>query len=171
MRIRAERSEDFDAIDDVVTAAFGQPDEAKLVRLLRDSDAYVPGLTLVAEEDGEVIGHIMLSYADLHSEKTRRVLSLAPLAVKPGRQRNGIGIALTKAALALAEERDEPLVIVLGHPTYYPRFGFESARQNGIEPPDPAFADEAFMVVRLRAYDPSIRGTISYPAAFDQMSG
>lgn len=170
MRIRPEKPQDFGAIDDVVTAAFGQPDEARLVRLLRDSDAYVPELTLVAEEHGEIVGHIMLSYAELTGGGPRRVLSLAPLAVRPGRQRDGIGIALTQKALELAEERGEPLVIVLGHPAYYPRFGFEPARQHGIEPPDPNFSDEAFMLVRLRAYDPNIRGTISYPAAFDQVA-
>ncbi len=169
MLIRQEQPPDFQAIDDVVTAAFGQDNEARLVRLLRESDYYVPELTLVAEENGEVVGHIMLSYAELAGIGPSRVLSLAPLAVKPGRQRDGLGIALTKEALALADERDEPLVIVLGHPTYYPRFGFESARKHGIEPPDPAFSDEAFMVARLRSYDPQIRGTITYPSAFDEV--
>lgn len=99
MRIRPEQAEDFDAIDDVVAAAFGQPDEAKLVRLLRDSDSYVPELTLVAEEDGAIVGHIMLSYAELAGVGAARVLSLAPLAVKPGHQRDGVGIALTEKAL------------------------------------------------------------------------
>ncbi len=124
---------------------------------------YVPELALVAEKDGEVVGHVMLTYADLDG---RQVLSLAPLAVKPGRQRGGIGIALTQEALRKADERGEPLVIVLGHQTYYPRFGFEPARQHGIEPPDPQIPDEVFMVVRLRAYDPGLRGRITYPDAF-----
>jgi putative acetyltransferase len=106
----------------------------------------------------------MLTYADLDG---RRVLSLAPLAVKPGRQRDGIGIALTRTVLGAADERGEPLVIVLGHPTYYPRFGFESARQHGIEPPDPQIPDDVFMVVPLRAYDPALRGRITYPDAFN----
>lgn len=125
---------------------------------------YVPELALVAESEGETLGHVMLTYADLDG---RRVLSLAPLAVKPGRQRDGVGIALTREALAKADEQSEPLVIVLGHPTYYPRFGFEPARAHGIEPPNPQIPDEVFMVVRLRAYDPVFRGRITYPPAFE----
>ncbi len=165
MHIRPECPKDFDAIHYVVAAAFGQPDEADLVRRLRESDCYVPELALVAEEGDEIVGHVMLTYAELGGSK--RVLSLAPLAVTPDRQRDGIGIALTKAALQRADERNEPLVVVLGHPEYYPRFGFEPARAHGIEPPDDAIPDDVFMVVRLKAYDPSLRGRITYPAAFD----
>lgn len=170
MLIRPERPTDFDQIDDVVTAAFGQPDEARLVRLLRESDAYVPELALVAADDANVVGHIMLTYVELAGDAPRRLLSLAPLAVRPDRQNTGIGIDLTRAAMQAADERDEPLVIVLGHPTYYPRFGFEPARSHGIEPPDPEIPDEVFMVARLRAYDPRLRGRIAYPAPFDDMS-
>lgn len=167
MLIRPERPGDHDEIHALVAAAFGREEEATLVRALRDSDAYVPPLSLVAEDSSQIIGHIMLSYAGLQGEGPDRVLSLAPLSVKPGRQRKGIGIALTRRALELADDRREPLVVVLGHPDYYPRFGFEPARGHGIEPPDPELPDEVFMVVRLRAYDPSIRGRIVYPAAFD----
>jgi putative acetyltransferase len=168
MRIRPERPADSDAIHDVVETAFGRANEAELVRLLRRSDAYVPELALVAEEDDRIVGHIMLSYAELHGNGVARVLSLAPLAVTPHRQRAGIGLALTKAALGAADARNEPLVIVLGHAEYYPRFGFEPARRHGIEPPDDAIPDEVFMVVRLRAYDASIRGKVVYPPAFEQ---
>ena len=167
MLIRPEQPEDFDSIDKIVAAAFGQSDEAELVRRLRASDCYVPELTLVAEDEGEIVGHIMLSYVGLDGD---RVLSLAPLAVKPGRQRTGAGIELTRAALEAADERGAPLVIVLGHAEYYPRFGFEPARQHGIEPPDPQIPDEVFMVVRLRAYDPRFRGRVTYPPAFDEPS-
>lgn len=168
MNIRPERSVDYETIHEIVAAAFGRPNEAELVRLLRTSNAYVPELALVAEDDGNVVGHIMLTYAELHGSGSSRVLSLAPLAVKPGRQRSGVGIALTNAALEAADARNEPLVIVLGHAEYYPRFGFEPARQHGIEPPDEAIPDEVFMVRRLRAYDPKIRGRIAYPEAFEQ---
>jgi putative acetyltransferase len=165
--IRQEGPDDYQAIDDVVAKAFGRPNEAELVRLLRESEYYVPELSLVAEDGGEIVGHIMLSYADLDGDGPPRILSLAPLAVKPGRQRDGIGIALTRTALDAADERGEPLVIVLGHADYYPRFGFETARRHGIEPPDPNIPDEVFMVARLRAYDPRIRGRAVYPPAFD----
>lgn len=169
MHIRAEQPRDHDAIDNVVTAAFGQPDEARLVRLLRASDAYIPELALVADDGVEISGHIMVSYAELKGDTTTRVLSLAPLAVRPGRQRTGIGIALTTEALRVADERGEPLVVVLGHPGYYPRFGFEPSRSYGIEPHDAAVPDEVFMVLPLTAYDPSLRGTIVYPPAFDEV--
>ncbi len=167
--IRPETPDDIDEIDAVVEAAFGQPDEAKLVRLLRASDVFVPELSLVAEEEGAVVGHVMISYAMLVSEEDeRRVLSLAPLAVRPDRQRDGIGGALTLAALSIADERGEPLVIVLGHPAYYPRFGFERASLHGISPPSQALLEEAFMVKRLSAYDPSYTGRFVYPPAFDE---
>lgn len=169
MLIRPEREADYDTIDAVVAAAFGQPDEAKLVRRLRSSDAYVPELTLVADDAGEVVGHIMLSYTTLEGDGPPRVLSLAPLAVKPGVQRTGIGIALTRTALDSADERGEPLVVVLGHATYYPRFGFEPAHLHGIQPPDPNLVGDHFMVVRLSSYDSSIRGRIVYPPAFDEV--
>ncbi len=167
MHIRTETADDFDAIDRVVAAAFERPNEAKLVRLMRETEFYVPDLAFVAEDDGEILGHIMLSYTDLDGSPVPRVLSLAPLAVRPDRQNDGIGDALTRFALNAADERGEPLVVVLGHPNYYPRFGFQPARQHGIEPPDPAIPDEVFMVVRLRAYDPQIRGRVVYPSAFD----
>jgi putative acetyltransferase len=170
VNIRPERPHDFESIDAVVEAAFERPDEAQLVRRLRASDYYVPELALVAEEDGEILGHIMLSYADLEGATSKRILSLAPLAVRPAEQRSGIGIALTQAALHAADERDEPLVIVLGHPSYYPRFGFEPARTNGIEPPIPDLPDDVFMVRKLRSYDPEVRGTVRYPSAFDASS-
>ena len=163
MRIRPEVPGDYDAVDQVVEQAFGRADEARLVRSLRDSDGYVPALSLVADVDGEVLGHVMLSYVDLGGS---RVLCLAPLAVRPDAQRDGIGIALTEAALEAAEAMGSPLVIVTGHPTYYPRFGFVPARPLGIEPPDPV-PDEAFMVKRLASYDPALRGRVAYPAAWD----
>ena len=166
VHIRTETPADFDAIDEIVAAAFKRPNEAKLVRLLREGEYYVPDLAFVAEDEGQIVGHIMLSYADLDGGP--KILSLAPLAVRPDRQNDGIGDALTRFALNAADERGEPLVIVLGHAKYYPRFGFEPARPRGIDPPDEAIPDEVFMVVGLGAYDPSIRGRVVYPAAFDE---
>jgi putative acetyltransferase len=165
--IRPERDSDFDAIHDVVTQAFGRSDEAELVTKLRASDAYVPELALVYEDAGTVVGHIMLSYAELIGALVPRILSLAPLSVRPNRQRSGIGIALTEAALARAEERGEPAVIVLGHAAYYPRFGFEPARPLGIESPIDELPDNVWMVKRLGAYDPTVRGRVVYPAPFE----
>ena len=167
MIIRSEKPADFDAIDEVVRLAFdGRSEEVALVRAIRASENYVPKLSLVAD-DGSVIGHIMLSYVHLED---RQVLSLAPLAVHPEQQNKGIGDALTREALRHAEGKGEPLVVVLGHPNYYPRFGFEPSRKHGIEPHLPEIPDDAFMVVRLSAYDPALRGRIAYPTAFDETS-
>ena len=131
---------------------------------IRASDRYVGELSFVAVDGGEVVGHVMLSYVDLEG---RDVLQLSPLSVAPDRQGEGIGSALSRKALRLADKRGEPLVVVLGHPTYYPRFGFRPASSLGIEPPDPSMPDEAFMVVPLGAYEPTLRGRVTFPPASD----
>lgn len=165
MRIRAETAADYAAIAEVTAAAFGQPDEADLVEAIRASDEYVPELTLVAEEDGRIVGHVMFSYSALEGSDTG-LLQLSPLSVAPERQGSGIGSALTREALRLADERGEPLVLVLGHPSYYPRFGFRPASSLGLEAPNPEWPDEAFMAVPLTAYDPALRGRVSFAPPF-----
>ncbi len=130
---------------------------------MRELDGYVPELALVAVDDSdEIVGHVMLSYALLDE---RRVLQLAPLAVRPDRQREGVGDALTRAALELADERAEPLVLVMGHPDYYPRFGFEPARARGIVSDIEGLPDEPWMVKLLTTYHPSLTGTATFPAS------
>lgn len=165
--IREEAEADYARIAEVVEAAFGRPNEARLVEAIRVSDAYVPELALVADVDGEVVGHVMFSYATLRGDEDRRVLCMAPVSVAPGWQSKGVGGALIREGLARCEARGEPLVHVLGHPGYYPRFGFEPARPHGIEPADPRTNDAAFMMLPLSTYDPSIRGRMVYPPAFD----
>ena len=136
-----------------------------MVEAIRASTGCVPELSLVAEDDGEVIGHVMLSYVELVGAD-RRVLELGPVSVLPARQRQGIGSKLIEQALLLADARGEPLVLVLGHPTYYPRFGFRPASELGITPPDGRIPDDAFMAVPLRAYDASLRGQVVFPPAY-----
>jgi putative acetyltransferase len=163
MIIRPERTSDYDGIAAVVEAAFKQPDEARLVEALRRAGHVVPELTLVAEDESDIVGHVMQSYVTLRGDEDRRVLALAPLAVAPARHRDGIGGALMRETIRRADERGEPLIVLLGHPAYYPRFGFENARALGVEPPAPAFPDAAFMVRKLAAYDERYRGTVIYP--------
>lgn len=165
--IRAESPGDFTAIARVVEAAFGQPDEARLVEALRATEGYIPALALVAEAGGEVVGHTMFTHVNLRGDDAnRRILALAPVAVRPDVQRSGIGKMLVREGLRIAGDMGEPLVVVLGHPAYYPKFGFSSARAIGVVPPSEAMSDSAFMALPLRAYDASYRGTVVYPPAF-----
>jgi putative acetyltransferase len=127
----------------------------------------VPQLEFVAEDGGRIVGHILFSHVDLLTDGgPRQVLALAPVAVAPDHQRRGIGIALTEAGLAAADKLGEPLVVVLGHPTYYPRFGFVRSDELGITPP-PDYPQSAFFVLSLAAYDPALRGRVVYPPTFD----
>jgi putative acetyltransferase len=162
--VRTEIAEDAPAVARVLAAAFGRPDEARMVEAIRASAGYVPELAFVAEDEGEVVGCVLLSYVGLAGSE-RRLLELAPLAVSPKRRREGIGGALTRAALAAADARGEPLVLVLGHPGYYVRFGFRRSDELGLESPQPAW-HAAFMVAPLAAYDPSLRGRIVFPPSF-----
>ena len=168
MIIRTEKPADFDAINEVVRTAFeGRNEEVALVRAIRETDGYVPELSLVMVDHDDIVGHIMLSYALIDDTP---VLSLAPLSVRPTHQNRKIGDALTREALRLADQMGEPACIVLGHPNYYPRFGFEPSRKHGIEPHVAEMPDDVVMVVRLSTYDPTLRGRIRYPAAFDETS-
>ena len=173
--IRAEHPDDFDAIAVVVEAAFKSPVEARLVELIRASEHYVPELSLVAEDNGQIVGHTMLSYTALRSDdpavEDRWILQLSPLAVAPDRQKEGIGEALVRTSCALADDRGEPFVVLEGSPTYYGRFGFEPSSAYGIELPIPDWAPkDASQIFRLRAYDPNLRGKVVYPPAFHEVS-
>ena len=165
MLIRPETAADRDAIAAVTRAAFGKEIEVRMIDAIRESDGFVPELSLVAEIAGEVVGHVLLSYVGLEGSD-RRLLELGPIAVVPERQREGIGSALVRESLRLADERGEPLVLVLGHPWYYPRFGFRPASQLGLPAPDAAIPDDAWMAVPLRAHDPAIRGRVVFPPAY-----
>lgn len=144
--VREETLADTAAVRDVVTAAFGQPGEAGLVDSIRANGRAV--ISLVAEEDGVVVGHILFSPVTLE-EGTARVLGLAPLSVAREHQRRGIGGELMRAGLARARELEYEAVVLLGHPEYYPRFGFVPASQFGLHCEYDAPAD-AFMAIELR---------------------
>ena len=134
---------------------------------LRASDSSVPELCLVATDGDATAGHIYDTRARLASG--HEVLALAPMAVPPARQRQGVGGRLVEESLRLAADTTFPLVVVVGHPEYYPRFGFEPAGSYGIECPWP-LPPEAWMVHRLPAYVPDARGLVTYSAPFDEFA-
>ena len=123
----------------------------------------------MAERHGRVIGHIIVSGTTLDTDDSGIVpiLMLSPLGVVPDEQNKGVGSMLTVAALALADARPEPLMIVQGHPTYYPRFGFVPGRTIGVLPPEHLGPiDQAWMVRRRPGFPADIRGRVVYPPAF-----
>jgi putative acetyltransferase len=171
--IRPEQSRDRGAIADVGAVAFGSPKEAWLVEAIRSSVNFVPELSLVAEVLGRVVGYVMVSVVTLQDGATQhRVACLSPLAVASAFQRCGIGSALVREVVARADDRCEPLVVLEGSPAFYGRFGFEHSVPHGIEIILPSWAPPgAAQMLRLRSYDPSIRGCVVYPPAFDTVAG
>ncbi len=158
-----------------MTSAFGSEAEGDLVDRIRASPDYMPELALVAIADGEIVGHVMISGATVrHATGTRAIAMLSPLAVTPGRQREGIGAALVSRVCELADRRGEPLIVVEGDPAYYGRFGFEHSTAHGLTIHLPDWAPpEAAQVRLLPSYDetdPTLRGEVIYPPAFDGLS-
>jgi putative acetyltransferase len=162
--IRAESDGDRIAVRAVHCAAFGQAAEANLVDALRHEQGFRPELSLVAVLDDVLVGHIVFGPIQVG---TSSALSLAPLAVMPDYQNRGIGSKLVAAGLEECRRLDLGPVIVLGHPEYYPRFGFERASIRGILCPFEA-PDDAFMVWSARPEQlVGVAGTVQYPAAFN----
>lgn len=172
VEIRPESPADARCIRDVLIAAFETDAEATLVDQLRCDGAYIGALSLVAVRDDAVIGHILLTQGSIESDAAPPVpaLALAPMAVLPDCQRNGIGTALVHRALTNAAAFGHELVIVLGHPDYYPRFGFVPASTYGIMSPFDV-PDEVFMALWLGDAKPrSINGVMQYAEPFTQLS-
>jgi putative acetyltransferase len=145
--IRRERTDDVAAVRAVHRAAFGTDAEACLVDRLRVAGQV--SVSLVAEVDGTVVGHILFTPVSIVAPAGRRDgLGLAPLAVLPANQRRGVGSALVRDGLAVCRLERCPFVVVLGHPTYYPRFGFRQASAVGLS--NEYGADKAFMVLELQ---------------------
>lgn len=167
MLIRAEKAGDRDAVYAVNVSAFETPSEAKLVDTLREQAQ--PVVSLVAEDNGEVIGHIMFSPVSLSGYPNLKVMGLAPMAVAPRQQRRGIGSALVRAGLDQCRQLGFAAVVVLGHPKYYPRFGFSTASQFGIDC-EYGVPDEVFMALELEPDALSAKtGRVKYHAAFSNI--
>ena len=148
LTIRSETPEDVDSIRYVNEQAFGQKEEAELVEKLRNRAALT--LSLVAVQKNEVVGHIAFSPVVIDSGSSSfEAIALAPMAVLPAYQRQGIGGQLVRAGLEECRNLGHEIVVLVGHPTYYPRFGFVPAKPKGISCEFEA-PEEAFMVLELR---------------------
>ena len=146
--VRHETPDDIEAVHRVEEAAFARPNEADAVDAVRRSGGAT--LSLVASIEDEIVGHIMFSPVRIETaDGVLEVLGLAPLAVLPEYQRQGVGSMLTRAGLEECRALGAECVILLGHPDYYPRFGFELASHYGLRYPEPV-PDEAFMVIELK---------------------
>jgi predicted N-acetyltransferase YhbS len=167
MIIRPETEQDYASINEINCLAFNKESD-DLVEKIRQSREYIPKLSLVAALDGEVVGHVMFSKAKIVSDRlSTPVLALGPIAVRPEHQKQGIGSALIRHGMQKGTELNYPLVLLIGHPSYYPRFGFQPARALGFELRQFKVSDNVFMVCELIAGSlQAISGEMIYSDAF-----
>lgn len=166
--IRQETSADRRSIFALHNAAFPTADgsvaaEARLVDELHAAGDVVTGLSLVAEIDGDVVGHVLGSRAHIDEHPS---LGLGPLGVLPSHQHRGVGSALMHAVLAAADALGSPAAVLLGDPTYYRRFGFQLAQPLGVLPPNPGWAQH-FQIRTLTTWTGRTPGVFRYALAFD----
>lgn len=172
--IRKERVEDYQTTEQLVKRAFADmkisdhTEHELVARIRKDSEAFVPELSLVATlSDHEIVGHVLLSKIKIKGEnQSTESLALAPVSVLPEYQSKGIGKRMILRALEVAKELGYGSVVVLGHPGYYPKFGFQKASVWGIKAPFDV-PDEVFMAMELceKALD-GASGVVAYSRAF-----
>ena len=154
IHIRQEKPADYSLVNQLIWLAFrdmAESDQTEhlLVDRLRKSDAFIPELSIVAEMDGKIVGHILLTKIHIQNEQQHfESLALAPVSVLPEFQNKGIGSKLIVQAHKVARELGYKSIVLLGHEAYYPRFGYQRARKYGIQLPFEA-PDENCMVIEL----------------------
>lgn len=163
IRIRPEMASDWAAIEALLGEAFGGDDEAALVARLREEGLVVAAL--VAQTQTSIVGHVVLSSLDVAVDgRSIRAAALAPMAVRVDHQRRGVGSALVPAAIEAARRAGIDALVVVGHPSYYPRFGFSADLARKLASP---FTGPALMALELRPGALSgSEGSIIYPSAF-----
>ena len=167
VEIRQENKNDYEEIYNVVKTAFetaehSDGNEQDLVVALRNSDSFIPELSLVAIKDNKIVGHILFTKIKIGNHEE---LALAPLAVLPEYQKQGIGSKLIQQGHKIAKELGYHYSIVLGSETYYPKFGYVPAIQYGIKAPFEV-SNENFMAIKLNDTDTEIKGTVKYAKEF-----
>ncbi len=171
LKIRQESKLDFKEVYKINKLAFGEEDEAKLVELLRNRNTFIPELSLVADIDNNIVGHILFTKIRIvdSNQNEFESLALAPMSVKPEFQQRGIGGQLIKTGLDKAREMNFKSVIVLGHENYYPKFGFEPTKKWKItapyDVPTNVFMGLELVVDGLK----NISGMVQYPKEFDEV--
>lgn len=167
MLIRQETNKDYNAVYNLVKHAFATAEhsdgnEQDLVAALRNGEAFVPELSLVAEIDGKITGHVLFTKAKVGNDT---VLVLAPLSVLPGFEKQGIGTALIKEGHKIARALGYAYSLVLGSDTYYPQFGYLPAESFGIEIPE-GMPSANFMAIKLQEDAKPISGAVTYAKEF-----
>lgn len=167
MLIRKETEKDFEKVYIMIKEAFeiaehADGNEQDLVVALRKSEAFVPQLSLVAEIDGQIVGHILFTESKVSEDI---VLSLAPLSVSPNYQKQGVGTALILEGHRIAKELGYNYILVLGSDRYYPRFGYLPASSFGVSVPK-GIPKENFMAIQLNETATQIKGNIIYAKEF-----
>ncbi|MCG6899894.1 MAG: N-acetyltransferase [Gammaproteobacteria bacterium] len=164
--VRPETAEDIRAIDVVHISAFGGEAEAQLVSALRESATYNRELSLVAELNGRIVGHVLLTRVPLRKHGSeKQVLALGPMSVVPSQSHRGIGSELINASIKLAKEKGYGAIVVLGHPEYYKRFGFVQARDLQVSCNLPA-PEDALTVMEIVDANLAGGGHVEYPEPF-----
>jgi putative acetyltransferase len=149
VKVRQETKDDSAEVLEVVRLAFNRKVESQLVEKFRQNPKYIPELSLVAEYEGHVIGHILFFPIEVKVDReTLQTLILAPLSVHPSYQRRGVGGELVTAGLVIVKQLGYHSVLVVGHPEYYPRFGFRRASEWGLSIKE-AVPSDAFMAIEL----------------------
>lgn len=167
MRIRQEKPEDYEEVYELVREAFASAEHADgneqdLVEALRKGDAFIPELSLVAEEGGRLAGHILFTKAQVGEAE---VLALAPLSVRPAFQRQGVGTALIEEGHRIARKMGYAYSFVLGSENYYPRLGYREAARFGVEVPE-GIPSANFMAIQLLEGAPALGGPVIYAEEF-----
>lgn len=166
MKIRTETPKDYKAIYEINHLAFKQENESQLIGKLRASNSFIQELSLVAEEDGKIIGHILFSKIKIIGDQTYESIALAPMSVHPDLQKKGIGSQLVTTGLQKVKEVGFEHVIVLGHKDYYPKFGFQKASDWNVRCPFEV-PDEVWMAIELVAGSLEGKsGVVEYPEEF-----